>query len=164
MSAPLAYLITWTTHGTWLHGDERGSADRRTERSPGSPYLPANTARVAFERAELVTGAFTLSNEARAIVDATIREHCELRKWNLHALNVRSNHVHLVVVAPVAPETVMGQCKAWASRRLREAGLVEERTQVWTRHGSTRYLNTRASVDGAVRYVLDGQGPNSIDT
>ncbi|MGI9518711.1 MAG: hypothetical protein ACR2NP_16760 [Pirellulaceae bacterium] len=21
---PLAYLLTWTTYGTWLHGDDRG--------------------------------------------------------------------------------------------------------------------------------------------
>ena len=24
MPAPLAYLITWTTYGTWLPGDQRG--------------------------------------------------------------------------------------------------------------------------------------------
>ena len=27
MKFPLAYLITWTTYGTWLHGDDRGSFD-----------------------------------------------------------------------------------------------------------------------------------------
>src|SRR5258707_2268858 len=26
---PLAYLITLRTYGTWLHGDERGSMDRK---------------------------------------------------------------------------------------------------------------------------------------
>ena len=26
--APLAYLITVRTYGTWLHGDDRGSVDR----------------------------------------------------------------------------------------------------------------------------------------
>lgn len=25
---PLAYLITFRTYGTWLHGDERGSVDK----------------------------------------------------------------------------------------------------------------------------------------
>jgi hypothetical protein len=25
---PLAYFITFRTHGTWLHGDQRGSVDR----------------------------------------------------------------------------------------------------------------------------------------
>lgn len=23
------YLLTWNTFGTWLHGDERGSVDRK---------------------------------------------------------------------------------------------------------------------------------------
>ena len=27
-SVPLAYLITFRTYGTWLHGDARGSVDR----------------------------------------------------------------------------------------------------------------------------------------
>ena len=30
-STPLAYLITIRSYGTWLHGDERGSMDRRME-------------------------------------------------------------------------------------------------------------------------------------
>ena len=28
MSDPLAYFITFTCYGNWLHGDERGSVDR----------------------------------------------------------------------------------------------------------------------------------------
>ena len=27
---PLAYLLTFRTYGTWHHGDERGSVDRRS--------------------------------------------------------------------------------------------------------------------------------------
>jgi hypothetical protein len=33
---PLAYLITFPTYGTWLHGDERGSVDR-DHNLPGTP-------------------------------------------------------------------------------------------------------------------------------
>jgi hypothetical protein len=31
----------------------------------------------------------------------------EYRKWELRALNVRTNHVHLVVTASLHPDTVM---------------------------------------------------------
>ena len=33
-SWPLAFLLTWTTFGTWLHGDERGSMDRHSRGLP----------------------------------------------------------------------------------------------------------------------------------
>ncbi len=33
MSEPLAYLLTWTCYGTWLHGDRRGGGRRGAQRS-----------------------------------------------------------------------------------------------------------------------------------
>jgi hypothetical protein len=42
--SPLAYLITWTCYGTWLHGDERGAADL-DHNIPGTPYLPPDAER-----------------------------------------------------------------------------------------------------------------------
>ena len=56
----------------------------------------------------------------RNIVERTIREVILYRGWSLHGLNVRTNHVHLVVTADRAPEIVMEQLKAWCSRRLSE--------------------------------------------
>jgi hypothetical protein len=47
--------------------------------------------------------------------------------------------------------------KAWATRALREAGLVGAESKVWTRHGSTKHLHTPDSIEQAVRYVIDGQ-------
>ncbi|MCH7544687.1 MAG: transposase [Proteobacteria bacterium] len=71
----------------------------------------------------------------------TIEEHCRRRAWELLAVNARSNHVHVVVrFADVAPEKMMGEWKAWCTRRLRESGVMPSAGSVWTRHGSTRYL------------------------
>jgi hypothetical protein len=36
---PLAYLITFRSYGTWLHGDPRGSVDR-FHNVYGKPRLP----------------------------------------------------------------------------------------------------------------------------
>jgi len=43
-SIPLAYLITFTTYGTWLHGDPRGSVDRE-HNVWGTPFLDPDRAR-----------------------------------------------------------------------------------------------------------------------
>ncbi|MGP1272174.1 MAG: transposase [Phycisphaerales bacterium] len=103
--------------------------------------------------------AFVLEAHGRLIVDTTIREHCELRGWALQAVNVRSNHVHVVVTcsSTVTPEEAMSQLKAWSTRRLREAGVLEKDAKAWTRHGSTRWIDSEASLRAAVDYVLNHQ-------
>jgi REP element-mobilizing transposase RayT len=94
------------------------------------------------------------SVERRAVGDA-IRRACAFKGWALGALNVRSNHVHVVVTAvDRSPERVMLCLKAWSSRRLNELR-GGTRGRWWTRHGSTRYLNTRESVRRAVEYVVN---------
>ncbi|MBX3380305.1 MAG: transposase [Phycisphaeraceae bacterium] len=108
---------------------------------------------------KLSNEAISLSDEGRQIVEQTIRNHCEIRHWTLRAINVRTNHVHVVVSCPesVSPEEAMSQFKAWSTRRLREAKLVSSDARVWVEHGSTRWLNNEEGYRGAVDYVLHGQ-------
>lgn len=81
-----------------------------------------------------------------------------MKGWGLYAVNVGTNHVHVVVRAEETPEKVMNLFKIWASRRVREANLLEPDQKLWTRHGSTRYLRDEQDVVDAVSYVLEGQG------
>jgi hypothetical protein len=53
---------------------------------------------------------------------------------------------------------MMNDCKAYASRRLTEAGLDDQERRRWTRHGSTRYIWDEDSLHNAVDYVLNRQG------
>jgi REP element-mobilizing transposase RayT len=158
MSDPIGYLLTWTCYGTWLHGDPRGSVDDE-HNVPGTPYVPDNPRRVARAQAQLCHAPTELDRISREIVADTINAHCRRRGWELHALNVRTNHVHLVVAAgDVPPEAVMTQLKAWTTRRLRAAGRFPPDQRVWTHHGSTRYLWKESSIAAAAAYVVDGQG------
>jgi len=150
-----AHLITWTTYGTWLPGDERGSfVDDRIEgpgRSRAKPKLEASA------RSKATQSVIKLSDEARNIVDQAIREHAAHKGWTLIALNVRTNHVHLVISGGPSPERVMNEMKSWATRALRSGGLYGADQKVWTRHGSTRHVHTDASLRRAVSYVLNEQ-------
>lgn len=153
MPPPLAYFLTWSVHGTWLHGDERGSVDRDNN-ARHMPPLPPDPARYDAMRARLKSPPRLLDEDARRIVDQTIRDHCRHRSWVLLALNVRSNHVHVVVRCPpdTTPEDAMSQLKAWCTRRLRAAGLAAAKP--WTEHGSTRWINTDTSLNSAIDYVI----------
>ncbi|MBN4052635.1 transposase [bacterium AH-315-K20] len=149
---PLAYLLTWTTYGSWLRGDRRGSVinDNRW----GAPYAPPDPTLVQQDTARLAQPPLVLGSAARAAVETAIRGVCRHREWTLHALNARSNHVHAVVTGAHTPEKMMVDLKAWSTRRLRDAGMVDGQRRVWTRHGSTRYLFDAASVERAVDYVV----------
>src|SRR5437588_12540813 len=87
---PLAYHITWTTYGTWLPGDERGWVDSAAPglRAPD----PEREQIAALAMAETLV---TLAPEQRDLVEQTIRDHCRIRGWTPHAVNARTNHIHV---------------------------------------------------------------------
>lgn len=159
MPAPLAYFLSWRTYGTWLHGDPRGSVDAE-HNQVGRPRLLPDPRLAAAAAARQKSAPVELAEPARIIVSDTIHRHCELRHWRLLALNVRTNHVHIVVDCsrrPCSPERAMDQFKAWCTRRLREAGLAGAAAPVWVEHGSTRWINTEESLAKAIHYVLHEQ-------
>jgi hypothetical protein len=115
MSFPLAYHITWHTYGTWLPGDERGWVDRREpEVQGGCKALRRHAQKL------MVQDAVLLTVEQRLLVARVVRKHCQVHGWILHALNALRTHVHAVITAPVDPEKVRREIKAWCSRRLNE--------------------------------------------
>jgi REP element-mobilizing transposase RayT len=155
-SAPLAYFITFRCFGTWLPGDERGWTERHAKLRTDSSRSGHPTLR-SMAQAVMAHSPFVLQDEHREIVGAAIRDVCDHRNWVLHALNVRTNHVHLVVSATSTPEHVMTSLKAWSTRRLREAGLVSDEIKPWSRRGSTRYLWHVNDIESACNYVLEQQ-------
>ena len=154
----MAFLITFRCYGTWLHGEERGSTDRRNYHRYGTPDMPANKKLLDDERSELKSPAIFLDRAQREVVELAIREVCEHRAYVLHAVNVRTNHVHSVVSATCKPDHVMDSFKAYATRKLREAGLLGRNVKPRARHGSTPYLWTEEEVERAIDYVVNGQG------
>jgi REP element-mobilizing transposase RayT len=157
MKFPLAFLITWTTYGTWLHGDERGSFDHHGN------YIPPDPRRYEAAAAMLVEGPVYLTPEQRAVVDALLVEACARRGWVLHARNVRTNHVHVVVSAPVDGEQVRAKLKALAAARLTEhAGLQpspgkDGARKWWTEKGNIEEIWDDRGLESANRYVTELQ-------
>lgn len=94
----------------------------------------------------------------REAVLAAVVERCSSRQWNLLAVHVRTNHVHIVIEAEAKPERIMNDLKSYASRCLNRLGLDDLARKRWARHGSTRWLWNAASVSAAIRYVVDQQG------
>jgi len=181
MPEPLAYFLTWPTYGTWLPGDERGWI----EYAHGW-QLPDAVRKLEAE-ARMTEDACRFDGEQRDVVERQIAETCNVRGWELHAVNCRSNHAHVVVTADRSPKIVRNQLKAWCTRRLRELeakrrladdvprsrfGLVFDvdastptrsvsedsiRENWWAERGSQRFINSSKGLEAAILYVRDGQ-------
>jgi REP element-mobilizing transposase RayT len=157
-SVAKGYLITFRCYGTWFHGEERGSVDRRFYNTYGTPKVVPDANKVSTKKRLMKDEVFLLGPKERRIVEAALKEVCTVHEYRLFAVNVRTNHAHAVVSNSAKPERMMNSFKAYSTRALRSAGLVDEKRKVWSRHGSTRYLWTEEHMATAVDYVLNGQG------
>ena len=149
---PLGYFITFTTYGSWLHGDSRGSILK----GETTKLLSENPALRAYEKSIQEHQTVVLDREAREIVKQAILQTCRFREWLLHAAHIRSTHIHVVLKAGASPERLLIDLKAYATRMLRKNGY--KRQRFWTRHGSTRYLNTTSQMNKAIHYIISEQG------
>ena len=164
---PLGYLITFRCYGTWLHGDERGSIDRFHNRYK-SPYLPRSDRRRELNITKLESDADTLNAEQRRSLNSAIREVCAHRSWFLHAFNVRTNHVHVVVsIGGDKPERALnafkayglGECGRMETGESHTApGLTEAASGVYGTSAAWRWQSTTSSMDkaGIYRTLTDG--------
>lgn len=158
-SFPIVYPITLTTNGTWLHGDQRGSIDPHHNEFQ-TPLLSPNRSRAKWEQCHASNERVILNDRMQMTTANTIAEVARHHGWTIHALNVRTNHVHIVINGAESPERMMNSMKSWCTRRMKEHGLTEDQRRVWTRHGSTRYLWDEISAAAACQYVREEQGGN----
>ncbi|MGE3168622.1 MAG: transposase [Pyrinomonadaceae bacterium] len=150
---PIAYLLTFRTYGTWLHGDGRTSVRRNGNNRYGGPKVTPSVPLLELMQESRSQAPVVLDSRQRVCVGAAFNEVCEFRKYELRALNVRTNHAHVVVSAAEKPEKIVNDLKAYATRRLRVQRLCGSEEKVWSRGSSTRYLWKPRHVGGAVDYV-----------
>jgi REP element-mobilizing transposase RayT len=176
------WLLTWTTYGTWLPGDERGfvspvlTSHRRAGDVSPPPEAPSkrtihNTPGGAIDRDEpklkqlsrdLLKGPpiFLDERQAAALLKQ-FQETAAHRGWVLLAAAIMRAHVHLVVGVPgdPDPEKLLGDFKAYGSRTLnRDFGRRASDTW-WTENGSTRVKRDERAIIAAVRYVARQEKP-----
>ena len=158
-NAPKAFLITFTAYGTRLHGDDRGTVDDG-HNAYQTPFAKTDATLKNHRARQLAETPLLLSAALRGVVEGAIRAHCAFRGWHLFAVNVRTNHVHVVVSANADIEKVAREFKAYGTRALREQGLIGDRKNVWTERASTRFLFTDDALSNACNYVMYAQGPD----
>ena len=160
---PLAFFLTWPTYGTWLPGDERGWVEYRQGWKLPDPIRQRNA------ESRMTEDCCLLDHDQRRVVEATIADHCRLRGWTLHAVNCRSNHVHVVVSGNLSPQKIRDQLKAWCTRRLKSRELERRTTAAdsavpepirekwWAERGSALFINDQEGLEAVIHYVREAQ-------
>ena len=150
---PVSYFITFSTYGTRLHGDARGSVFeyQGTKKIIGYDQKLHN-----YKSSIMKYPQVNFEKSQRVIVLETISKHCQVKNWHLFAVHVRSNHIHMLVKSKLHPEKVLNEIKAWSTRKLREAG--HDFEKVWIKSGSTQYIYTIEKLKEKVKYVILEQG------
>lgn len=156
-SIPCAYFITCRTYGTWLHGDERQSVDRK-HNTFLSPKIKQNSGFYREMQGLCKEEAFVLNPEERKTVLQSIIDTCHHAQWHLYAAHVRTNHMHVIVKSEKAPEKIAISLKAFATRYLKEKHLGLKRNKFWSQGASTRYIYQSDFLFRAIQYTIEEQG------
>ena len=137
-------MLTWTTYGSWLQGDERGYV--RDGRILGGDKELVDVCE------KLQKGhAVKLRYNEKDIVRWAILDEAERMGQTIEALAVCSNHVHVVAryVAEPIGQTV-SRFKNVASSALRKHG---REGRVWTRGFDKRFCYSQEDLARRIEYV-----------
>ncbi len=166
------WLLTSTTYGTWLPGDERGFVGRVWDARPDDPATDAlrlehdrpdqpydaDIAGLKRESQRLMKGSpVWLTREQADSVLAQFLETTTFRGWALHAASIMANHFHAIVEAPddVRSDDILGDLKSYASRRLNKAYGKPIGGTWWTASGSKRPLREIDRLHVPIMYTLN---------
>lgn len=155
-SQPIAHFCTFTTYGTWLHGEKRGSINRKGNEFD-THYLAPLPKLEALRKSQLTQEPLVLDAAMRGCVQRAIEAYCAFRGAALIEVNARTNHVHVAISSQEAPAKTFNGLKAYATRALRNEGLVAQDRRVWTNGGSRQNCFTDDDVARVRRYIRDGQ-------
>ena len=150
----MAYHITFGTYGTRLHGDSRGTVDRRMNR-PGDPIIGSDASWWGQEHGRLRFPPVVLTREQMDYVEARVPEICTRGGWNHHTCAAGPDHVHGVLTSPSEGESVRKWLKRWLGETLSAKWPLSHGATWWAEGGSVRWVWTNAISTMSIRYVRD---------
>ena len=157
------WLLTWTMYGNWLPGDDRGFVGTNHEEGgprvihniPQTDYDANQPALRKYAKEQLKCPPIRLCLEQAEVLLAQFQQTAAFRQWQLIAVAIMVNHVHIVVGVPgdPDPEKILGDFKAYGSRVLSQLSGKPKSGTWWTESGSKRKLKDDVAILGAVEYV-----------
>jgi len=149
MSRTHGDMVTWTTYGTWLQGDERGFVKNGRILGGNKGLEQANKERRRGDKVKLKKAEREVARRAMLAEGERIGE-------KILALSVWSNHVHMVIREGGKPiGKVVSRLKSAAYYALRERGIDG---RMWTRGYDKRFCFDERTLKDRVTYVMRHKG------
>jgi hypothetical protein len=163
------WLISWTTYGTWVPGDERGYRTWRRRQYVAPPQRYARQGEQGYRAADQAD----VHSLARAIADEPVylaNEQIEIALTTMIAeiaqipvmpaiLSLGEAHAHwLCYFGPLEIRPTVNRVKAASTRELNAAGFSGKKP--WTKGRNMRSKSTRREYDTAYKYVLGHRDQN----
>jgi len=144
MATTYGYMMTWTTYGSWLQGDKRGSIKKGKLIGPCKGLEQVNK--------DNQTGATVrLNRMQKEKVRKAIIERSLKAGERLLAISVHSNHVHVVLgCGGKKIGSVASELKNSAYFALKSEG---HDGRVWTRGYDVRYCFDEKELQSRIEYV-----------
>ena len=144
----IGYMVTWTTYGSWLPGDQRGYV-KHGKIIPGDPKILQ--ACLMLQKSATVK----FDTKARAIVRNAILDEAKRIGHTIEALTVCTNHVHLVArPCKESIGAIVSRYKNVSMFALRKHGQVG---RVWTRGFDKRFCFAQDDLNRRIEYVRKHQ-------
>ncbi len=144
MSKIVGYMVTWTTYGSWLPGDERGYVK-------DGQILPGDVRILRRNIKRQKKATVKLDTKEKQIVKQVIIAEARRIKHKIEALVVYSNHVHLLARPPCdSIEEVTGRYKSLTTRALWENG---RKGRIWTKGFDKRYCFSEEDLERRIDYI-----------
>ena len=138
-------MVTWTTFGTWLQGDERCYVKDGQILPPSENLKKANLSAIK-------QNIITLSPFQRNVVEIGIRQEAKRINHKIHALTVCSNHIHLLLdTSDESIEEAVHRYKYSATAALRKQGIQHEK--IWTKGFDKRFCFDSKELNARIDYV-----------
>ena len=149
---PLAYHITFGTHGTRLHGDQRGSVDRR-HNTPGTPIIGRKESWERIERARLKFPPVILTKDQRALAEECTPALCRRGDWEYHVVGCGQDHFHVLLSTDADAKAVRRWFKRWLSEELSKRWPLADGRRWWAEGGSVKYVWDEAYFRNVYNYI-----------
>jgi REP element-mobilizing transposase RayT len=140
----IGYMVTWTTYGSWLQGDERGYVKNGKTLEQDDKLKSANQRQQKYP-------TVTLNSEQKQIVQNAIIEEAQRINHKIFAIAVCSNHVHIAAsVSQESIEQAVHRYKYSATLALRKSGSYD---RVWSKGFDKRFCFTDKELEAKIKYV-----------
>jgi valyl-tRNA synthetase len=162
-----ATLLTWTTYGTWLPGEDRGSVSRAPRADgtqslrnlPGEPYDRDDPQRQAAATERRQGKPLRLTPNHAPVLLSCIADTCQRHGIELLAIAILPNHVHVLCQGEQHGAEMLQVIKGNASRRLNRQFMLEGSPRWWTKSGSRRRIKGGVDLTAAIDYLKHQEYP-----